>query len=212
MTAPTDDLRDAVDLPTQALDALEYPESDVLRPARELGARAIRTLLADLTKLKAERDEAVKCAEAICNSYAQENQQLSARALAAEAHRDALAAEVEGMRAALDLIVGEAERYTCFRSGDPHAPDEAVLSVSVPLGLARKLAAAPTPSDPERVRHDGDGWPASYQETFDAIGKAVTVHPDGMIGISFKAFYRALSYPDAPPPAPVTAPQAEEGS
>lgn len=46
-------------------------------------------------------------------------------------------------------------------------------------------------------------WPASYQETFDAIAAAVTVHDGTTFGISVKAFYRALAYPEtAAPPAP----------
>ncbi|KQT08492.1 hypothetical protein ASG40_11465 [Methylobacterium sp. Leaf399] len=82
----------------------------------------IKSLLADLTKLKAERDEAVALRDAAeaegLRLLAAQRQSIpavaavvagaeaaAARALAAEAHRDALAAEVEGMRAALKLCV-----------------------------------------------------------------------------------------------------------
>lgn len=54
MTASTDGLREALDLSTQALDALEYPETDTLRSVRELGARAIRTILAELATLRTD--------------------------------------------------------------------------------------------------------------------------------------------------------------
>lgn len=57
-----------------------------------------------------------------------------------------------GVREALRLIANEAGAYTCFRSGSPEAPDSTILTVKVPLGLARKIDASlprPAPQPPK---------------------------------------------------------------
>lgn len=46
----------------------------------------------------------------------------------------------------------------------------------------------------------GGEWPASYDDTFIAIGKALTVPPGTHVGISVRAFYEALGLPHPRPP------------
>ena len=46
------------------------------------------------------------------------------------------------------------------------------------------------------VTVDPRPWPASYDETFRAIAAAVTPYGNKEFGISVKAFYRALAYPE----------------
>lgn len=69
-------------------------------------------------------------------------------------------------------------------------------------GRGARYASPAVPASP--IKGGGTPtWPASYQETFDAIAAAVTVHDGTTFGISVKAFYRALAHPEtASPPAP----------
>lgn len=68
--------------------------------------------------------------------------------------------------------------------------------ISAAIAALAQLA----PVGEDETERKAKNWPSGYQETFDAIAKAVTAHGAGDIGISVKTFYRALAYPDAPQP------------
>ena len=70
------------------------------------------------------------------------------------------------------------------------------LADTIKALVARPATPAPR-TDGGMTAGEVRAWPASYQETFDAIAAATKIQA-GMISVSVRDFYRALSYPDRP--------------
>ena len=105
----------------------------------------IQALLTQVETLTRERDEALREHADMMRQRRRSDeravavfadlQAAEARALTAEAERDALRTQLRAAREALEPFADEAARYDCPRSGSPGLPD--TTEVKVPLGHLR---------------------------------------------------------------------------